>query len=161
RFPASRSSACFSAGERGSSSKNALKRSYRFTGSTAYPTPVRGSTRRGASGSSPRSPPNPSKSSPPSSTSTACVRGSRPRAGVCGERSRAGRWSSFNSIMACSFLSPGPRQRERLRLDVRLDLQGVGELVHLVVQPDHRQHLAVRLGVQPELLRRRGVAVDA
>src|SRR5262249_55111138 len=45
--------------------------------------------------------------------------------------------------------------------DVRLDLVAVGQLVHQVEEPHHRQHLAEPLVVQPEPLHGGGVAVDS
>src|SRR4051794_41009884 len=47
------------------------------------------------------------------------------------------------------------------RADVRLDLQGIGELVHLVVKPDDRQHLPEAFRIESQFLHGGRVAVDA
>src|SRR5262249_29885809 len=49
----------------------------------------------------------------------------------------------------------------RGRVHVRLDLQGVGQFVHLVEEPDDRQQFAIRLAVQPQPLHGGRVAVDS
>jgi len=56
---------------------------------------------------------------------------------------------------------PRPEKLERLRKDVRLDLVGIGELVHLVEKTNHSQDFPQSFLVQAELLDGGSVAIDA